>query len=118
MEARAGAHSSAPPTTIGTLTRLAYARANAAGINLDPILKATSLSRSQIEDPNVRLTVRDQIRLLNLVAKELNDDLLGFHLALAPDLREIGWLYYVLASSDTMGDAVQQGVRCTSIVNE
>ncbi len=106
------------PTASGTLTRLAYARAKAAGVRLDPILNATNLTRSQIVDPSTRLVARDQIRFLNLISRELHDDLLGFHLALAPDLREIGWLYYILASSDTMGEAVQQGARYTSIVNE
>jgi AraC-like DNA-binding protein len=100
------------------MTRLAYARAKAAGIDLDRILEATNLTRSQIEDPSVRLMVRDQISFLNHVAGELNDDLLGFHLALTPDLREFGWLYYVLASSDTVGEGLQQGARYASIANE
>jgi AraC-like DNA-binding protein len=107
-----------PPTASGTLTRLAYARARAARIDLEPVLTATNLTRSQIEDSNARVLVRDQISFLNCVAGELQDDLLGFHLALMPDLREIGWLYYVSASSDTMGDGLQRGARYTSIVNE
>jgi AraC-like DNA-binding protein len=115
-------HSSTRPGTLptagGALTRLAYARANAAGLDLDPILKATNLTRRQIEDPRERLMVRDQISFLDRVAGELNDDLLGFHLALEPDLREIGWLYYVSASSETVGQGLQQGARYTSIVNE
>jgi len=118
MGADTGTNSGAPPTASGTLTRLAYARAEAAGIDLDPILRATNLARPQIEDGSIRLMARDQISFLNHIARELDDDLLGFHLALAPDLRETGWLYYVLASSDTMGEAVQQGARYSSIVNE
>jgi AraC-like DNA-binding protein len=65
-----------------------------------------------------RLRVRDQINFLNLAADELKDDLLGFHLALSPDLREIGWLYYVAASSETMGEALQRGTRYSTIANE
>jgi hypothetical protein len=41
---------------------------------------------------------------LDLVAKALGDDLLGFHLAQNFDLRMIGLLYYVLASSETLGN--------------
>jgi AraC-like DNA-binding protein len=118
VRVRSATYPGVPPAASGTLTRLAYARAEAAGINLNAILKATNMARPQIEDPSVRLMVRDQITFLNLIARELDDDLLGFHLALAPDLRETGWLYYVLASSDTMNEAIQQGVRYTSIVNE
>ena len=118
MGAQNRTHPGTPPTSIGVLTRLAYARAKAAGINLDPILQTTRLSRLQIEDPDVRLMVRSQISFLNRIATELKDDFLGFHLALAPDLRSFGWLYYVSASSDTMGEALQQVDRYTSIVNE
>jgi AraC-like DNA-binding protein len=118
MEPNSSARPGTPPTAGGALTRLAYARAKAAEIDLDPILKATNLTRRQIEDPDERLMVRDQISFLNRVAAVLNDDLLGFHLALAPDLREIGWLYYVSASSGTVGEGLQQGARYTSIANE
>ncbi len=93
------------PTASGAITRLAYAHAKEAGVELEPILKKVELTVHQIEDPSVRLRVRDQIRFLNLVAIALKDDFLGFHLAQSPDLREMGWLYYVSASSETMGEA-------------
>jgi AraC-like DNA-binding protein len=115
---RDGAHAGAHPTAAGALTRLAYARAKAAGIDVDPILKKTHLTLLQIEDPGARLRVRDQINFLNRVADDLQDDFLGFHLALKADLREIGWLYYVAESSETMGEALQRAARYSSIVNE
>jgi len=55
---------------------------------------------------------------LNLVADAVGDELLGFHLAQDFDLREIGMLYYVMASSDTLGDALQRAARYSRIVNE
>jgi len=48
----------------------------------------------------------------------LHDDLLGFHLAHDVDLREIGLLYYVLNSSDLLGDAFRRGERYCSLINE
>ena len=48
----------------------------------------------------------------------LEDDLLGFHLAQDCDFREVGLVYYVLASSDILVDALHRGVRYSSIVNE
>jgi len=60
------------------------------------------LSLHDIENADARLKVRDQIRFLNLVAVALQDDFLGFRLAQPADLREMGWLYYVAASSDIM----------------
>ena len=44
--------------------------------------------------------------------------MLGFHLARDFDLREMGLLYYVLASSDMLGDALRRAERYGSIGNE
>src|SRR5687767_14980307 len=77
------------PSATGGIARLAYYRAKAAGIMVKPILQRVGLCESQMLEPQVRLSVRDQIALLNLVANALDDDRLGFHLAQVPDLREI-----------------------------
>ena len=106
------------PSAGGLGTRLAYARAKAAGVALDPILNKAGLTRQQVEDPASRIKVHDQIRFVDLVAEALNDDLLGFHLAQAVDLREIGLFYYVLASSQTFLEALQRAARYSSIANE
>jgi len=106
------------PSATGGLTRLAYARTQAAGVDTDPLLKKAGITQEQIDDPGARLNVRDQIRFLNLAADALKDDLLGFHLAAPAELREIGLLYYVSASSETLGQALQQAARYSTIVNE
>ena len=106
------------PSTAGVMARLAYARAKAAGIALDPLLRTAGLTRHQIEDRRTVIKVRHQIEFLNFVAAALNDDLLGFHLAQTADLREMGLLYYFLASSETLIDALQRAERYSSIVNE
>ena len=106
------------PSANGALTRLAYAHAKASGIDPQPLLKKANLTLHQIEDPSLRLKVRDQIRFLNLAATALQDDLLGFHLAQPPDLRELGFLYYVAASSEILSEALTKAARYTSIANE
>jgi AraC-like DNA-binding protein len=106
------------PSAHGTIARLAYAQTIAAGIDVAPLLKKAGLTPQQIDDATVRLNVRDQINFLNLAADALQDDLLGFHLALPPDLREIGLLYYVAASSDTLAQALRRTARYSTIVNE
>jgi AraC-like DNA-binding protein len=111
-------HISRLPSTTGVIARLAYFKAKAAAIALNPLLVKAGLTRHQMEDPRVRLQVRAQIKFLNLAASALDDDLLGFHLAQFPDLREIGLLYYVLASSETLIDVLRRGARYSSIVNE
>jgi hypothetical protein len=45
------------------------------------------------------------------VAIALKDDRLGFTLARDFDLREIGLLYYVMACSQTLGDALKRIAR-------
>jgi AraC-like DNA-binding protein len=48
----------------------------------------------------------------------MNDELLGLHLAEAAEFRELGLLYYVLASSDVLIDALTRAARYGSIINE
>ncbi len=106
------------PTASGGIARLAYARAKEAGIDLGLLLKEVGLTPRQIEDPATRLKVRDQISFLNIAANALQDDLLGFHLAQSADLRELGLLYYVSASSETLNIALQRTARYSSIINQ
>ena len=106
------------PTAIGTLTRLAYAHAKANGIDTRTLLDKTNLTLQQISNANLKVRVRDQIRFLDLVADAIRDDLFGFHLAQPTDLREFGFLYYVAASSEVLGDALQRFARYSTIGNE
>jgi AraC-like DNA-binding protein len=106
------------PSATGGITRLAYAQAKDAGVDLNLLSKKAGLTVDQIEDPDARLNVRDQISFLNLAADALRDDLLGFHLAQKHDLRAVGLLYYVSASSDTLGEALKRTARYSSIANE
>jgi AraC-like DNA-binding protein len=55
---------------------------------------------------------------LDVTANALVDDFLGFHLAQRVDLRELGLLFYVAASSEKLGDALQRAARYSSIANE
>jgi AraC-like DNA-binding protein len=64
------------------------------------------------------MPVRNQITFLNRVAEKLPDPLLGIHLAETIDLRAMGLLYYVLASSETLGDALKRLARYSTISNE
>jgi AraC-like DNA-binding protein len=105
-------------TSKGTIARLAYARAREAGLELNPLLKKAGLTRQQIEDLSARVAADRQIQFMNLVAHDLHDPFLGFHLAEVHDLREAGYLYYVAASAESLGDALQRVARFISIVNE
>jgi AraC-like DNA-binding protein len=85
---------------------------------LEPLLARAGLTVEQVDNHSIRLNVRSQLKFLDLSAAASKDDFLGFHLALAFDLREVGLLYYVLASSDALGDALKKAERYSGIVNE
>ena len=106
------------PSASGGITRLAYAQAKAAGLDAALLLTKAGLTLQQVDNPDVRLKVHNQISFLNLTAKAIPDDFLGFHLALASELRQIGLLYYVAATSDTLVEALRRATRYSSIVNE
>jgi AraC-like DNA-binding protein len=109
---------SALPTASGEITRLAYECAQRAGIEILPILRKAGLTVREVEDRDTRLRVSRQIEFLRLTADALGDRFLGFHLAQSPDLRSLGLLFYIAASSDTLGESLQRAARYSSIVNE
>ncbi len=102
----------------GGLARLAAGRTRRAGIKLEPLLSRAGLTIDQIHDPEQRISARSQIAFLETIAEELNDDFLGLTLAKEFDCRDLGLLYYVMASSDTLGDALRRAARYSRITNE
>jgi AraC-like DNA-binding protein len=102
----------------GGLTRLAVARLEGAGVPVPPLLRRAGLTAELVAEPEGRLSVRSQIRFLDEAAQALGDDSLGFTLAREFDPREIGLLYYVMASSHTLGDALKRAARYSKITNE
>ena len=105
-------------TAQGGLSRLAIARLTSAGIPVAPLLKRVRLTPEVIADPEERLSVRSQIALLDEAAIALQDDCLGFTLARDFDPRALGLLYYVMASSQTLGDALKRVARYSQTTNE
>jgi len=105
-------------TSTGTIARLAFALAEEKGADVEGLLKESGLSRERIDDPNIRLEVQSQIKFLELVAKAIDDDLLGFHLSQQFDMRALGLPYYVLASCETLDEAFRYAARYSSVVND
>ena len=106
------------PTAQGGLSRLVIARLKSAGVPVAPLLERVGLTPELIAEPEERLSVRSQIALLDEAAIALKDDCIGFTLARDFDLRKIGLLYYVMASSQTLGDALKRAARYSKITNE
>src|SRR6266581_1670001 len=106
------------PMAGGGLSRLAIARLKSAGVPVVPLLRRAGLTPEVIADPEERLSVRSQITLLDEAAIALKDDRPGFTLARDFEPRELGLLYYVMASSQTLGDALKRVARYSQITNE
>ena len=106
------------PTAAGGIARAAYARAALSLPDVALVAKRAGITLKQLKEPGFRIPVGSQIIFLNLVAARLEDEFLGYHLATEIDLRDLGLFYYVLASSDTLGEAMKRGQRYCSLQNE
>ena len=115
---RKKARFSSLPTASGAIARAAYARALEARLEVAPLLKSSHLTPRQIKNSQYRIPVKNQIQFLSVVADELADPYLGIHIAEGIELREMGLVYYVIASSETLGDALRRLARYSGITNE
>src|SRR3954468_4609549 len=75
------------PSATGGIARLACARIRQAGKGTAGVLEGAGLTAAEVDDPKLRLDVRTQIKVLDLAARELQDECLGFNLARSFDLR-------------------------------
>ena len=106
------------PTANGAIARAAYQRLKQAGVDTRPLLAEAGLTARTMQEPDVRFPVKTQIAFLNAAARALNSEFLGIDLARAIELRELGLLYYVQASSRSLGDALTRVARYSGIHNE
>ena len=117
MRAHRAPASPLPPSTEGRITRLAAVHVKAS-CDLKSLLDRAGLRVKDIEDATARIGVQNQIRFLELASEAIGDPLLGFHLAGTFDPRELGLLYYVQASSATLGEALACMARYISVAHE
>ena len=106
------------PSATGAIARLACARLRELGKDAAAVLAKVKARPEQVYDDAIRLEVPKQIKILELASEELQDGLLGFHLARSFDLREVGLVYYVIASSERFADALLNAKRYCTIMNE
>jgi AraC-like DNA-binding protein len=106
------------PTASGGIARAALTRAAQQGLNTEMLLKRVGLRAWQTHDHSIRIPVQKQIVLLNAAAEELRDPFIGIRLAQRLELRDLGLLYYVPASSATFEEALRRLARYSTILNE
>jgi AraC-like DNA-binding protein len=105
------------PTSIGLAAHLAVAYLERRGIDPAPLLARSGLSQAALASRQ-RIKVKSVIDFLERVSRALKDDWLGVTLAADFDLREMGMLYYVAASSQRFGDALKRLDRYERVANE
>jgi hypothetical protein len=88
------------------------------GFDGEPLLSEAELSRSQLTQDPGGVSVASQHRFLELAAIETNNSLLGLQVAAEMDLRDIGLLYYLAASSTTVAEALEHLQRYAATINE
>ena len=93
-------------------------RAKQQGVEVDLLLRRAGLTRQQIDDPRLVSPSKVRSDLSNLPRRPSRTNFSDFIFAQKFDLRMGGLFHYVLASSDTLGEALQRGARYSSIVNE
>jgi AraC-like DNA-binding protein len=81
-------------------------------------MSGAGLTTEDVEDHTRRLDAGAQVTVLELAAKQLHDDCFGFRLARDFELGQIGLVYYVMASSDRLADALGNAERYCAINNE
>lgn len=107
----------AVPSSIGLAAHLAVALLECRGIDAGSLLARSSLSRAALEGRQ-RVKVKSVIDFLERASQALGNDWIGPTLASDFDLREIGMLYYVAASSERLGDALKRLERYVRIADE
>jgi Arabinose-binding domain of AraC transcription regulator, N-term len=105
-------------TCDGVATRLAMRELKNAKINPGPLLAKAGISLLKLGEEPKRVNAESQIRFLEIAAEALGDTALGLHLAQHFDLREGGMLYYVLAASQNLGEAIRNLARYLAVANE
>jgi AraC-like DNA-binding protein len=88
------------------------------GIDAEPILARAGVSRNQLSHPGAGVTVVSQYRFLEYAAAAAEDPLLGMHVALQMDLRNVGVPYYLVTSSTTIAQAFFNLARYSRVASE
>ena len=102
----------------GLLSRLAYECGRKQGIDVGALLEKAHITPGQIKNEQTRVDVRYQIKFVESVATAIGDPLLGLHVGYSYDLREIGLLYYVIASADTLFECLLRAARYAAVAND
>jgi AraC-like DNA-binding protein len=104
--------------TRGAAARETLSYLDRRGIDAEPALSGAGISRGQLSQEDIGLSVACQYRFLELASAQANDQLLGLHVAAEMDIRAIGLLFYLTESSPTVSEALENLARYSRTANE
>jgi AraC-like DNA-binding protein len=111
-------HTNKPDSDVAILTTLAARELASNSIDPAPLLLESGLPSPLSSHGLESVPIINQSTFLDLAAEALKDDLLGFHLALTFDFRTLGFIYYVGASAETLGEALASEEEYLASLNE
>ena len=104
--------------TRGVAARATLSYLDRRGIDAKPALLEAGLTRGQLSQDDISVSVASQYRFLELAAAEADDSLLGLHVAAEMDTRDIGILFYLTGSSPTVSKALDNLARYSKTTNQ
>ena len=107
----------ATPMASGLAARLACEQLKKRHLDPVPLLERSRISAGSLTD-DARISVSSQIKFLQLASETTKDEWIGLTIAESFDLRELGMLYYVAASSHHLGGALTRLERYARLSNE
>ena len=113
-----GSDFESPRTATSLIVRLAAERLAHLEPDLSPDMGDAGPRNESPADRVTRVGLPGRPGFLDKAAEALGDPLLGFHLAQDYDLRALGPLYYLLVSSETVGNAFALCERFSRILDE
>lgn len=113
-----GSDFESPRTAAGLILRLAAERLAHLGSDLAPGMGDVGARNEAPAEGITRIGLPGRTGFLDKAAEALGDPLLGFHLAQDYDLRALGPLFYLLVSSETVGNAFALCERFSRILDE
>jgi AraC-like DNA-binding protein len=91
--------------------------AAAEGMSRDALIEAAGLKAFDLTDGDSRVPVSCQVALWQLIAKGVPDRCFGLHAGMHFEAREAGLLGYIMAYSETLGDALKR-LRYSWLLND
>jgi AraC-like DNA-binding protein len=105
------------PTILGTLAARVLQVADARGVDLTEALRALHLSREALAAEDARVADHVVVKLWEAAAHASGDPDFGLHVGADTTPAALGSLGYALATSATIGDAVQRCVRYARLLD-